>query len=89
MAACRACAAWASSIRVRMLLGELGAGIEINGKEYCFGGNTLVETTGVYMIEPKKHDVFTWRYSIDAGSLKDEGQMYPVLYKLMKKYRAN
>ena len=33
-------------------------GIEVNGSEYAYGGNSLIDTTGVYEILPKSHEVF-------------------------------
>jgi deubiquitinase DESI2 len=44
-------------------LGKIGmaifhTGIEINGSEYAYGGNALLDSTGVYEMRPRKHEVF-------------------------------
>ena len=51
-------------------LGVYHTGVEIDGIEYAYGGNTLVDTTGVYRMYPKKHDVFKFKYSVEVGEVK-------------------
>jgi hypothetical protein len=53
-------------------LGQLGIGIyhtgvEVGGTEYAYGGNTLLDATGVYEIAPRKHEAFVFRESIVIG----------------------
>ena len=42
-------------------MGIYHTGIEINGSEYAYGGNALLDSTGVYEMRPKSHDVFQFR----------------------------
>lgn len=66
-------------------------GIEINGSEYAYGGNALLDSSGVYEMRPKKHDVFLFRQSIEVKDLKLESMevVYKVLPGIMKKFKAN
>jgi hypothetical protein len=47
-------------------------GVEINGSEYAYGGNSLLDCTGVYEMYPKNHDVFKYKFTIEVGVVKDE-----------------
>ena len=64
-------------------------GIEVGSSEYAYGGNSLLECTGVYEMVPKQHDVFEFKYSLDVGEVKNTEQVWNALNKLMKKYKAN
>ena len=70
-------------------LGIFHTGVEVNGLEYAYGGNALMESTGVYEMEPMKHSVFRFRQQIVAGKVEDMDRVYRVLGRLMKRYRAN
>lgn len=59
-------------------------GVEINGVEYAYGGNSLVECTGVYEMFPKKHDVFKYKHSYEVGEVQSEAEVWQALNKLMK-----
>jgi hypothetical protein len=37
------------------------SGIEINGMEYAYGGNTTMRGTGVYENYPKDHSTFSYK----------------------------
>ena len=63
--------------------------MEVNGSEYAYGGNSLLDCTGVYEMQPKSHDVFIFKNSIEVGEVENEGVVWTALHKLMKKYRAN
>ncbi len=41
-------------------LGIYHTGVEINGSEYAYGGNALLESTGVYEMTPRQHEVFMY-----------------------------
>jgi ADP-heptose:LPS heptosyltransferase len=49
----------------------------------------LVETTGIYEMTPKKHDIFIYKHSIEVGEVESDKQIWAALSKLLKKYRAN
>lgn len=34
-------------------LGVFHSGVEIGGKEYCFGGHEIPNVTGVFVVEPR------------------------------------
>ena len=70
-------------------MGIFHTGVEINGKEYAYGGNSLLEDTGVYSMRPKTHDVFKFRQTIEIGEISDMEVVQSALQKTMKKYRAN
>lgn len=44
-------------------------GVEIDGSEYAYGGNSEHDGTGVYEIIPRQHDVFTFKLSIKIGEV--------------------
>ena len=48
-------------------MGIFHTGIEVNGSEYAYGGNSLMSTTGVYEMDPRNHDVFRFREQREAG----------------------
>jgi hypothetical protein len=48
-------------------LGIYHSGIEIDGTEFAYGGNSLVSTTGLYEIFPKSHQSFDYKTSVDLG----------------------
>ena len=48
-------------------MGIFHTGIEVNEIEYAYGGNSLFDGPGVYMIEPRSHEAFTFRTSIEVG----------------------
>ena len=64
-------------------------GIEVCGVEYAYGGNSLCDSTGIYEMIPKRHDVFVFKYSIVVGEIQNEKQVWEALRKLFKKYKAN
>ena len=70
-------------------MGIYHTGIEINGSEYAYGGNSLMETTGVYEIEPRSHEAFAFRETLEAGYAPDWETVWDSLQSLMKKYKAN
>ena len=70
-------------------LGIFHTGVEVNGSEYAYGGNALMESTGVYEMEPMKHSAFRFRQQIVAGRVEDMDRVYRVLGRLMRRYRAN
>lgn len=74
-----------------MGIGIYHTGVEINGSEYAYGGNALIESTGVYEMTPRKHEVFTYLRTIEMGTLEGGGTdaVYAVLSKTMRKYKAN
>jgi hypothetical protein len=47
----------------------LRVGIEIDGIEYAYGGNSLLDCSGVYEMMPKNHDIFLYKFSIEAGEI--------------------
>jgi hypothetical protein len=63
--------------------------VEVNGREYAYGGNSLLDCTGVYEMFPRSHDVFTFKYSIEVGQVDGEHVIQSALNKLMKKYKCN
>eukprot|EP00347_Sterkiella_histriomuscorum_P023130 403335831 len=70
-------------------IGVYHTGVEVNGSEYAYGGNSLLECTGVYEMSPKDHDVFVFKQSLLVGVIDDEEIIWSSLHKLMKKFRAN
>ena len=50
-------------------VGIYHTGVEINGIEYAYGGNTTIKATGVYQMPPKNHSVFFYKLSIDMGEI--------------------
>ena len=50
-------------------LGIYHSGIEIGGREYAFGGNNTLRTTGVYENYPKDHSAFTYKETIEMGEI--------------------
>jgi hypothetical protein len=65
-----------------LCFGIYHTGVEINGSEYAYGGNCLMDSTGVYeMFEPRNHDVFEYRTSLEVGSIPKEnsGKVWKVL----------
>jgi hypothetical protein len=64
-------------------------GIEVNGSEYAYGGNALIECTGVYEMTPKQHDIFIFKQSIEVGEVANEQVVWNALNKMMKKFKAN
>ena len=63
--------------------------MEIGDSEYAYGGNSLIDSTGVYEMFPKKHDIFIFKYSMEVGEIESEDEAWRILNRLMKKYRAN
>ena len=53
-------------------VGIYHSGVEINGQEWSFGGNTMVRTTGVYACYPRENMNFTYKTSIDLGEIPDK-----------------
>ena len=47
-------------------------GVEIDGIEYAYGGNSLVDCSGIYDMFPKKHDVFMYKFSMEAGECESD-----------------
>jgi len=70
-------------------IGAYHTGVEVGGVEYAYGGNTLVESTGVYEMMPKSHDVFLYKCSYEMGEIHSKALLWQALTKLKKKYRAN
>lgn len=64
-------------------------GVEVNRSEYAYGGNSLMDSTGVYEMTPKQHDVFIFKESILVGEVEREDIIWSSLHKMMKKFRAN
>jgi len=50
-------------------VGIYHSGIEINGQEWSFGGNTMVRTTGVYPTYPRENANFYYKTSVDLGDI--------------------
>ena len=50
-------------------MGIYHTGIEINGVEYQFGGNTQSRATGVYTTYPGRNPNFIFKQSIDLGEI--------------------
>ena len=48
-----------------------------------------MDTSGVYEMTPKSHDVFSYRETIEVGEVANETIVWNALHKLMKKYRTN
>ncbi|CEJ04181.1 hypothetical protein RMCBS344292_18148 [Rhizopus microsporus] len=52
-------------------LGIFHSGVEINGKEYCFGGHAMSNVTGVFVVEPKIGiPELILKRTIDMGSMR-------------------
>ena len=49
----------------------------------------MVDTSGVYEMTPRKHDVFSYRETIEVGEVASERVVWNAIDKLMKKYRTN
>lgn len=85
-------------------VGIYHSGIEIDGSEFAFGGNTTLHSTGVYENYPKDHSAFEYKLTLDMGELKPseffkgksqqhslinfKRDILPILDKLSDKYRA-
>ena len=50
-------------------LGLYHTGVEIDGVEYQFGGNTQIRDTGVYMTLPRGNPQYTYKLSIELGEI--------------------
>ena len=50
-------------------LGLYHTGVEIDGIEYQYGGNTQMRGTGVYMTLPRQNPQYTYKLSIDLGDI--------------------
>lgn len=50
-------------------VGIYHSGVEINGQEWSFGGNTMIRSTGVYACYPKQNMNFFFKTSIDLGEI--------------------
>jgi hypothetical protein len=50
-------------------VGIYHSGIEINGSEYAYGGNTTIKETGVYENYPKDHSTFSYKLTLDMGEI--------------------
>jgi hypothetical protein len=64
-------------------------GIQVGYIEFAYGGNTLMDASGIYRIMPKKHDMFVYKYSIGFGEVEGYQQVGETVDALSKKYRAN
>lgn len=53
-------------------VGIYHSGVEINGQEWSFGGNTMVRSTGVYACYPRENMNFTYKTSVDLGDIPDK-----------------
>ena len=56
----------------RFGVGIYHSGIEIDGLEYAYGGNTTIRGTGVYQIYPRTHEAFYFKCSIDLGNIPEK-----------------
>lgn len=70
-------------------MGIYHTGIEINGSEYAYGGNSLLDATGVYEIAPTKHDAFSYKEALHMGRIESKEAVWKALSLTMKKYKAN
>jgi ADP-heptose:LPS heptosyltransferase len=48
-----------------------------------------MDSTGVYEMTPKQHDIFVFKESILVGEVEREDTIWSSLHKMMKKFRAN
>ena len=85
-------------------VGIYHSGVEIEGTEYAYGGNTLIKATGVYENYPKQHSAFDYKLTLEMGELSSDAffmgkaqrhaairfdrDIWPILEMLMDKYRA-
>lgn len=85
-------------------MGIYHSGIEIEGTEFAYGGNTTIRGTGVYENYPKEHSAFEYKQTLFMGELKAseffknrpqqhqtinfKRDILPILETLSDKYRA-
>jgi hypothetical protein len=50
-------------------LGIYHTGVEIQGIELSYGGNTMVRSTGVYESYPWSNSNFFYKYCLDLGEI--------------------
>ena len=85
-------------------VGIYHSGLEIDGHEFAYGGNTTLKGTGVYENDPKDHSTFSYKLTVDMGEItakdffrnrttkhdfiKFSRDIVPILESLSDKYRA-
>mmetsp|Transcript_33071 Transcript_33071/g.29309 ORF Transcript_33071/g.29309 Transcript_33071/m.29309 type:complete len:186 (-) Transcript_33071:34-591(-) len=69
-------------------LGFYHTGIEINGKEYSFGGSPEMAGTGIFDNEPLSLDPETFRTSLEMGTIRSMSDFYRVLEELKMDFQA-
>ena len=72
-----------------MGLGVYHSGVEINGREYSFGGSPEMSTTGVFDQEPLSLDQDLYRESIELGEVERISHLYDVLRDIKEDFPAN
>ena len=72
-----------------MGFGLYHSGVEINGKEYAYGGDVNSAETGIFESEPRKASNYTFYQSYRIGKVRDIAAAYQILHELKQKYRAN
>ena len=70
-------------------LGFYHTGVEINGKEWSFGGSPEMQGTGVFDSEPLSLDTETYRASVEMGSISTMSDFYRILEDVKKEFHAN
>ena len=74
---------------MRLGIGLYHTGIEIQGREYSFGGNPNSSSSGVFISEPMTVDNVKYLCSFNMGVCTDFSRVYNVLEKVKEKFKAN
>ena len=85
----RCVAVWVSIIQVHSTKYINYLGVEINGKEYAYGGNPDVYTTGIYTNEPTKAEGVILKVSFVVGYISDLRKVASAVSELDKEFKAN
>ena len=70
-------------------LGFYHTGVEVNGREYSYGGSPEMTSTGVFDQEPLSLDQEMYRGSVEMGTITNMTEFYRILSQIKKEFPAN
>ncbi|CAI2381636.1 unnamed protein product [Moneuplotes crassus] len=70
-------------------LGFYHTGVEVNGKEWSFGGNPEMTGTGVFDSEPLSLEGEAYRASVELGTISSMSEFYRALEIVKQDFEAN
>ena len=74
---------------IKIGLGMYHTGVEVNGREYTFGGHPGLVSTGVFDHEPWEMEQELYRGSLEIGTIDSLAQLHDVLKDIKDDFMAN